>query len=104
MKPQHLEDTVVEDDTVFKGRDFCDQSPGEFILPPRSSRRRRRSWRSRFRKALATVGFFALIIILAVGLAAPERLDDCDGFFQFEADSPCAEPLFDFWDWIVEDR
>ena len=27
-----------------------------------------------------------------------------NGFYQFEADSPCAEPLFDFWDWIVEDR
>jgi hypothetical protein len=47
---------------------------------------------------------FALVIVFAIGVAPPEQLDDCDGFYQFEADSPCAEPLFDFWDWMVEDR
>ena len=74
------------------------------MIPPRSGRRRRRPWRSRCKTTFATLGLFALIIVFAIGFAAPELLDDCDGHYEFESNSPCAAPLFDFHDWIEADR
>jgi hypothetical protein len=31
-----------------------------------------------------------MIIVFAIGVAPSEQLDDCDGFYDFEIDSPCA--------------